>query len=138
VIFGYTLEEARKAVVAFVFLILSAFALFVVFPADIKDVSFTDAVIALTGSVFGTVGVFMDKNVTADDLSKAVTQLQGSALAVVGYFTVVPVGTVEKISLFAGAILSVYLVFRTPNAGRGAPGANPEIQGEGAGAVRLR
>lgn len=124
-IFGYTLKEARKAAVALVSLILSAIALFVVFPPDIGGVSFTDAVIALTGSVFATVGVFMDKNVTADDLSKAVTQFQGSALAVVGYFTVVPTGTVEKIGLLAGAALSVYVVFGVPNDGKGAPGASP-------------
>jgi hypothetical protein len=133
-ILGYSLDEVRKAAVACAFLILSALALFVVFPADIGEVSFKDAVIALTGSVFATIGVFMDKNVTADDLSKAVTQFQGSALAVVGYFTVVPTSTVEKITLLVGALLSAYAVYRTVNAGRGAPGANPTTEGS----VRLR
>ena len=131
---SYSPKEMQKAVVALLFLVLSAVAVFVVFPPDIGDVSFKDAVIALAGSVFATIGVFMDKNVTADDLSKAVTQFQGSVLAVVGYFTVVPTSTVENIAVTVGALVSVYAVYRTTNHGRGAPGADPLTQD----GVRLR
>lgn len=127
-IFGYSPAEAKKAIVAFATLVLSALALFVVFPPDIGEVSFQDAAVALTGSIVATIGAFMDKNVTADDLSKAVTQLQGSAVAVAGYFAVMPTSTVENISVAVSALLSVYLVYRIPNAGRGAAGAKSAIE----------
>ncbi len=110
-IFGHTLAEARKAVVSIVVLGCAAAALFISI-----DPSFTQALVTLTGAGFGVVGVFMAKNHTEDDLSKAVAQLQSAALSAVGFYVTIPTDTVGKISLLTGALVSAYAVFAVPNA----------------------
>lgn len=107
----YPLTEVNKAVVSGVF-VLGAIAALVF--AD-YDPTFTEAVVVLTGAVFALIGVFMSKNHTIDDLSKAVSQLQGAALFVVGYFSTIEPGTVEKITVLMGALVSAYAVYRVQN-----------------------
>lgn len=102
-ILGRSLAETKKAVVAFISLVGAVLALAL---SDF-DPSFTDACIALAGGVFAVIGVYMAKNHTGQDLSKAVAQLQGAALTVVGYFATVQPGTVQKISVLTGAVVSV-------------------------------
>jgi hypothetical protein len=80
--------------------------------------------------VFAAIGVFADKNATPDDWSKAVTAAQGAALSVVGYFTVVPMGTVSKITVLTGAALMVYTVWRTGNDPVPAPVERGRVRGE--------
>jgi hypothetical protein len=110
-IFGYTLAQVQKFVVSAVFVVGAALALVL----SQYDPSFTQALVALVGAVFAAAGVFLSKNHTPDDLSKAVAQLQGAAIFVVGYFTTVPTSTVEKITLLTGALLSGYLVYKQSN-----------------------
>ena len=110
-IFGYSVGEAKKAVVSAIFLIGAVVALIF---SD-YDPGFTEAAVALAGSVFAVAGVFMSKNHTEDDLSKAVSQLQGAALTVVGYFATVQPGTVQKITILAGAVVSVIAVYWARN-----------------------
>ena len=81
------------------------------------DPTFTQACIALAGSVFGVVGVFASKNHSVDDLSKAVAALQGAALTVVGYFATIPTDTPEKVAILAGSVVTVIAVFWVPNEG---------------------
>jgi hypothetical protein len=116
-IFGYTFAEAAKAVVAAIALVGAGAAL----ALSDYDPSFTDACIALVGPTFGVAAVFMEKNHTVDDLSKAIAELQAAALFVVGYFTVIPTGTGEKIALLVGSVLAVYAVWRKANAGVSPP-----------------
>lgn len=115
---GFTLEECRKAVVSVVAVAAAALGLFLSI-----DPSFGQACIVLVGAAFGVVSVFATKNSTPDDLSKAAAQLQAAALAVVGFFIVVPTSTVGKIGVLVAALVSAWAVFSVPNAGRGAPGA---------------
>ncbi len=72
------------------------------------------------GALFAVGGVFLAKNHTTDDLSKAVTQLQGAALTIVGYFATADPGTVEKIAVVTGAVVSVIGVWWARNEGRAA------------------
>jgi hypothetical protein len=109
-ILGYTLAQARKAVISAIVLVAAAVGLFVA-----VDPNFTQAVIALAGAGFGVAGVFAAKNHTVDDLSKAVAQLQASALSAVGFYVTVPMSTVGKISTLVAALLSAYAVYRVPN-----------------------
>jgi uncharacterized membrane protein len=110
-IFGYSLAEAKKTVVSAIFLIGAVLALIL---SD-YDPDFTQACVALAGSVFAVGGVFLAKNHTEKDLSKAVSQLQGAALTVVGYFATVQPGTVQKITILSGAVVSVIAVYWVRN-----------------------
>lgn len=107
----YSLAEVQKWVVALVVLGLSAAAFFIT-----ADPGFNEAAIALTGEVFAVIGVFAAKNHTADDVSKALAQLQGAVLSVVGYFVVVDPNTVEKLTVLVGAAVAVYAVWQVRNA----------------------
>jgi FtsH-binding integral membrane protein len=111
VIFGKSIPEARKTVVA----MLSLGGAILALVLSDYDPSFTGACIALAGGVFAVLGVFLAKNHTEKDLSKAVAQLQGAALTVVGYFATVNPGTVQKITVLAGAAVSVVGVWWVKN-----------------------
>jgi uncharacterized membrane protein len=111
VIFGRSIAEAKKTVVSALFLIGAVLALIL---SD-YDPNFTQACVALAGAIFAVVGVFMAKNHTEQDLSKAVSQLQGAALMVVGYFATVQPGTVQKITVLTGAAVSVIAVWWARN-----------------------
>lgn len=111
--FGYSVANVMKAVVALV-LLLGQVAVLVV---SGYDPSFTDVVVVLVGNLFGAVAVFGSKNATRDDLTKASMAMLGSAVSVVGFFTVVDPNTVEQLTVLIGQLLGVYLVFRVPNAG---------------------
>jgi hypothetical protein len=106
-IFGYSLAEAKKAVVSTIALIGALLA----FVLSDYDPSVTDGFVALAGALAGVFGVFLAKNHTEEDLSKAVAQLQGAALSVAGYFVTVQPGTVEKITILTGAAVSVIAVY---------------------------
>ncbi len=106
-IFGYSPAEAKKTVVSAIFLVGAVLALIL---SDYNP-DFTQACVALAGSVFAVAGVFLAKNHTEKDLSKAVSQLQGAALTVVGYFATVQPGTVQKITILSGAVVSVIAVY---------------------------
>lgn len=106
-----SLSECRKLVAA----LIVAVAAGAVFVVDF-DPSLTDAVIVLSGAVFGVIGVFASTNHTYTDVQKAVTALQGAALSVVGYFAVVSPGAQGKIESLVAAALGVYGVWRVPNA----------------------
>jgi uncharacterized membrane protein len=110
-IFGKSFAEAKKTVVSIVFLIGAALAL--VFSE--YDPNFTEACVALAGAVFAVGGVFLAKNHTEKDLSKGVSQLQGAALTVVGYFATVQPGTVQKITVLSGAAVSAIAVWWVRN-----------------------
>lgn len=54
---------------------------------------------------------FAAKNHSPDDLQKALEQLKGAALTLVGYFTVLPTTTTERITAIIGAIVSAFAVY---------------------------
>lgn len=108
-IFGYTLEEARKAVIAFITFGAAIAALFIAYDPGINE-----ALITLVGAVAGVVGVFMSPY-NAEDLSKAVSQLQGAALSLVGFWVTVDPSLEVKIGTAVAAALSAYAVFKVRN-----------------------
>jgi hypothetical protein len=120
----YSIAEMKKAAVALVTLILAMIGLFVA-----VEPGFTEACVSLTGAVFAVFGVFAAKNSDPEDIQKALEQFKGAALAVVGYFTVVPTSTVEKIGIMIGALVSIYAVWKTSNV---EPGVEPEPEPEAA------
>jgi hypothetical protein len=121
---NYSLGEMKKAVVSLVFLIAAAVGLFVS-----VDPGFVEACVALVGPVFAVIGVFAADHHSAQDLQKALEQLKGGALAVVGYFTVVPTSTAERITTLVGVVVSVFAIYWAEN-------DNPSYEeGEGEAAV---
>ena len=105
--FKYSLPEMKKAVVSAIFLAGAGLALIL---SD-YDPSFTTAMVSLAGAIFAVAGVFVAKNQNEEDLSKAVAQLQGAALTVVGYFATVKPDTVEQITILVGAVVSIVAVY---------------------------
>lgn len=83
-IFGYTIPEAKKAIVSAIVLALIVVGYFVSF-----DPSLQTAVPLLGSAVVGIVGVFLTKNHTPDDLAKAVQALIASLGGVVSIFVTV-------------------------------------------------
>ncbi|MGH2975363.1 MAG: hypothetical protein ACRDLL_10935 [Solirubrobacterales bacterium] len=115
---SYSLGELKKAIVSLVFLGAAVVGLFVA-----MDPNFVQACVSLVGAVFAVIGVFSARNHNVEDLQKALEQLKGTALVVVGYFTVVPTTTAERITAIVGGIVSVIAVYWTSNQG--------ENEGEG-------
>lgn len=107
---NYSLSEVRKGLVAVLFLGLAVAALFTTISP-----SFTVAVIALVGPVFAVIGVFAAKHHSADDLQKALEQLKGAVIGVLGFFVAVPSSTQTKVSVIIGAAVSVLAVYWTRN-----------------------
>lgn len=105
------LDEYRKAVVAFLIAAFALLAFFVTFDPGIQL-----AAIALTGAVFNVVGVFLAKNHTLDDVSKALTALQASTIALVGFWVTVDPSTTESVAAIIAAVVNVYGVWRVTNA----------------------
>jgi hypothetical protein len=105
------LARYRKAIVSAIVLVGAALALIL----NGYDPTFTQACVALVGPAFAVGAVLLSKNHSIDDLSKAVAQLQGAAVGVVGYFTVVPTDTLEKVTLLVGAVIGTIAVWWTTN-----------------------
>ena len=106
----YSLGEMQKALVSLLFLVFAVVGVFVAVKPD-----FVEACVALVGPIFAVIGVFAAKNHSPEELQKGLEQLKGAALAIVGYFTVVPTTTIERITALIGAIGSAFAVYWTPN-----------------------
>lgn len=108
-IFGYTFEEAKKAVGSAVILGLAALALFVTY-----DPGLDAAFITLVGAAFAVVQVFMSPY-SPTDLSKAVSQLQGSVATLLGFWITIDPGFWIKVSSVIAAGIATYTVFKLRN-----------------------
>ena len=109
-VFGYTLQEAKKAVVAFVLSAVVLVGFFIAVPME-----FQTMLPIIIGQLFGVAAVFLTKNHTADDLSKAVQQLAGSVFSLVAVFTQVSPDTVESVALVIAQLTIVYAVYQARN-----------------------
>ncbi len=110
-IFGHTLAECQKTVMAFIGLCAAIASLYI---SNI-DPAFWAAVTILAGAVFGVIGVFMEKQLTADHLAKAVVALIGATISVVVFFIQVNPGTEGRIISIAIAAITVFAVWRKEN-----------------------
>jgi hypothetical protein len=115
----YKLAEVRKLIVSSIFAVAAVVGLFVTI-----DPTFVQACVALVGPVFAVIGVFSATDKSSDELQKALEQLKGAALTVVGYFTVVPPSTAARISTLIVAIASVFGVYWIAN--KKPEGAQPQ------------
>lgn len=117
-IFGYSLAESRKAVIAAIYFVFAVIMLAGFVPA----VGFEEAVLALVGPLYGVIGVFLAKNHSADDLQKALEALKAAALSAVSFYVAVPDSTGATITmLITGAVMAIG-VYWARNEGQGAPG----------------
>lgn len=110
-IFGYTVDQVKKAVVAAVGAAILLAAFFIVFP-----VGFETAAMAVITQVFGVVGVFLAKNHTVDDVSKAIQQLTASVLALLVLFIQLDPNTVQTAIAIVGELVLAVSVFLAKNA----------------------
>jgi hypothetical protein len=110
VIFGYTVDQARKAVIAFIGGLILLVAMFVTFP-----IGFDEALGVVLAQGFAVLGVFLAKNHTPDDLTKALQQLAGGVVALVALFETVDPNTLETIIAIVGEFGLFYAVFHASN-----------------------
>lgn len=104
-ILGYTVDEARKAVVQIVSALLLLAGFFIVF-----DPSFGPAVLAVVTALFGVIQVFYSTNVNELDVTKALQSLTASVIGVVTVFTTVdPSRTEQWLSLIALAVPPIWV-----------------------------
>jgi hypothetical protein len=106
------LAEIRKTLVAVVSLGCVAAAIIL---GHINP-NFSHAAILLTGSIVSLLGVFLSKNHTEEDLSKMVLHVVGLGFTCVEFWTKVSMTTVTNVTLAIGALVSLYAVWRVPNA----------------------
>jgi len=109
-IFGYTLGEAQKFVVAFIFFAATLAGFFIAF-----DPATTPALVAVSGAIFALAGVFLNKQHTVDDMSKALSQLQGTLISLVGIYVTVDPALITKIGMAVAAVIGVYAVYKREN-----------------------
>jgi len=109
-IFGYTLPEIRKFLIATVGFLIAAAAL-VVFIAP----GFQEAVETLIIAAIGAIGVFALPNPSEEQVYKALSALVGGLLAVVQFYHTIPSGLAVKIGALVYAFAIAYVVWRTSN-----------------------
>lgn len=112
-IFGYTVEEAKKTVVQIVSALLLLVGFFIVF-----DPAFGPAVIACATAVVGVVAVFASSNATELDATKAVQSLITSLIGVVTVFTTVDPSRTEQWLTLAALLIPPIWVYWTRNKAR--------------------
>jgi hypothetical protein len=113
-ILGYSLDEAKKAVLAFVVSAAALVGLFVAF-----DPSLTEASVAVVVALFNVLAVFNAPRHSYADVSKTLVALVASGVALVGFFHTFNPGETEKIIAVAGAVLNTLGVFWVQNQGKG-------------------
>lgn len=109
-IFGHTLPEVQKSLIAVAALLIAAVAL--VFPLH---AGFQEAVETLIIAAIGLAGVFAIPNPSPDDVYKAFSAFVGAAMAIVEFYQTIPTATGTKILALAYAIAVVYCIWRVSN-----------------------
>ena len=108
--FDYSLAEARKAVVA----LISAAVLFAGFWI-VFDPETVPLLTAAAVQLFLVIGVFASKNVTADDVSKALVGLETAVISAVGLVATVNPTTAETIASIIVLVVPVFFIHQTAN-----------------------
>jgi hypothetical protein len=109
-IFGYTLAEAKKTVIAVITFGAAVAAMFIAYNPGINE-----AAITLAGAIFGVIGVFLSPQFSIEDLSKAVAALQGALIALGNFFFVIHPSTVVQITTVVGSAIALYALYRANN-----------------------
>lgn len=116
-IFGFSLAESRKAVVAAIYF---GFAI-VMLVGVVPHVGFQHAVLALVGPTYAVVGVFLAKNHTPDDLQKALEALKAAFTTAITFYIAVPASIGNVMTMLITGIVMAVGVYWARNAGQGAP-----------------
>lgn len=109
-IFGHTLAETKKTVIALLVLLASAVALFVVYDPGIKT-----ALIVLVGNGFAVVGVFAAPKFSVEDLSKTLGQLSGSVFTLLAFWIKVNPSLPVTIASVIALVPVGYAVWKAQN-----------------------
>lgn len=110
-IFGYTLPEIQKALIALAGLIIAGAAMFLTL-----DPSFQAGVEVLIIALIGVVSVFSLPNPSPDQVNKALGAFVTAFVAVLQFYHTVPSSTVTKILAIVYAFAVVYCIWRKSNA----------------------
>jgi hypothetical protein len=110
VIFGYSLAESKKFVIAAITFIGAIVAMFVAYNPGINE-----SAITLAGAVFGVAGVFMAPQFSVEDLSKSLVALQGAAIAMANFWVTVSPSVTVKITTAVGAIVALIALYVANN-----------------------
>lgn len=111
-IFGYTLQEARKAVAVFVVAVIAAVAYFL----SPLPHGFQHDVVVLVGLAFAVIGAFKATNSDPEDETKAIMALIGGVVTLVALFVQVPdLTAVEKVIALVLPLVLHEVVKQTPN-----------------------
>ncbi len=108
--FNYSLSQAKAMVLQFVASALLLAGAFIAF-----DPSTEVAVTGVVTAVFGVIGVFAAKNITADQANKSLVSLLNSGVVLASLMTSVPDDLVAKGATVIGALVPPLLVFLSKN-----------------------
>ena len=109
-IFGYSLSEAKKTVIAAITFGGAIALLFITYNPGINE-----SAITLAGALFGVLGVFMAPQFSVEDLSKALVALQGAAIAMANFWVTVSPSLTVKITTAVGAIIALVAIYVANN-----------------------
>lgn len=126
-IFGYSIAECKKAVIAGIYVVFALVMLIGFAP----PIGFENAVLAIVGPLASVVLVFEAKNHTPDDVQKALEALKAAVFSALAYWVAVPNSTDEAITMLIGGVVMWLGVKYIPNAGRGAPGDGGTVEARG-------
>lgn len=122
-IFGYTLAEVQKFLIALAGLIIAGVAMFITL-----DPSFQAAVETLLIALIGVVSVFAVPNPTQDDVYKALSAFVSAAIAVIQFYHTVPSSTTTKVIALVYAFAVVYVIWRKSNTRSVQPAAAARVR----------
>jgi hypothetical protein len=109
--FQYTLGQVTKAAVSAVLFAFALAGFFIAYDPDLQQ-----ATVVVVLSLSAVISVFATPNHTVADVTKAVEQLKGSVLTVVGFIVMVPAAVEVQIGAAVAALLSFYPIWLARNA----------------------
>lgn len=115
-IFGHTLAEVRKFLIALLAFIIAGVGLFLTINPD-----FQQAVETLIFAAIGVAAVFSIPHPTQEEVYKAFSAFVTAGIAVIQFYHTIPSSTTSKIIALVYAGVAVYAVWRVPNAQTSTP-----------------
>lgn len=110
-IFGHTLPEVQKFLIAVAALLIAGVAMFVTL-----DPGFQAGVETLIVAVIGAIAVFGLPNPNPDEVNKALAALATSLISVIQFYHTVPSATGTKVLALVFAFATTYCIWRKSNA----------------------
>lgn len=104
-IFGYSIAESKKFVIAAIAFTGSIVALFVAYNPGVNE-----AAISIAGSLFGLVGVFTATQFSIEDFAKYLEAFKGATIAMANFWFVVNPSLTVKITTAVGAIIALVAI----------------------------